>query len=49
MKENRKWLSVDRKHRTYWVSEEEDRFIREYLERNRETQEKKRQETAENE
>jgi hypothetical protein len=32
---DRKWLSVNRQHRTYWVSEEEDRFIRNYLEENR--------------
>lgn len=35
MKENTKWLTINRKHRTYWVSEEEDKYIRQYLEEQR--------------
>ena len=35
LKPKEQWLSVNRKHRTYWVSEEEDAFIRKYLEENR--------------
>ena len=35
MKPKNKWLAINRKHRTYWVSEEEDAFIRNYLEENR--------------
>lgn len=35
MKLKDKWLSINRKHRTYWVTEEEDAYIRKYLEENR--------------